>query len=162
MSGVFNLNHPQDLLAKMARELNRLRVSPDDVDHAFNFFVTAEHMLDWIHPEPERRAQRKALRRDDPLLATVSHLASGAKHFDHLQGLHMSVTKSERRVGAWADGAWAPSMWAPGAWRPTKLWVTLDGEAAEAFGARIDALAMAEKVFRYWSEPGRVPPRDLP
>ena len=35
-----------DLLAKLARELGRMSESPADADVAFNFFVTAEHLLD--------------------------------------------------------------------------------------------------------------------
>ena len=57
--GVFGLKTPADLLQKMARELARLRDDPDNVDHAFNFFVTAEHMLDWLFPGEEHRATRR-------------------------------------------------------------------------------------------------------
>jgi len=42
-AGVFDLETPSDLMHKMARELERLRGDPSDADHAFNFFVTAEH-----------------------------------------------------------------------------------------------------------------------
>lgn len=27
-----------------------MRQDPVNVDHAFNFFTTAEHMLDWLYP----------------------------------------------------------------------------------------------------------------
>jgi len=37
MGGIFDLADPKDLLAKLGRELDRLRADPDDVDHAFNF-----------------------------------------------------------------------------------------------------------------------------
>jgi hypothetical protein len=58
MPGVFELRSPADLLAKLGRELERLRTAPNDVDHAFNFFVTAEHMLDWLHPGNKGKARR--------------------------------------------------------------------------------------------------------
>lgn len=161
MSGVFNLDHPQDLLEKLARELNRLRESPDDVDHAFNFFVTAEHMLDWVHPGrgmPAKTA-REQLRASDPILQATWDLATGAKHF-RLDPIHTSVKFSELRLGAWSKDSWASQSWALGAWRPAELRVSLDCKAAEVIGPRITALALAEKVLIYWSESGRVPPRD--
>lgn len=52
MTGVFGLTAPGELLAKLSRELNRLRTAPNDVDHAFNFFVTAEHIFDWLIANP--------------------------------------------------------------------------------------------------------------
>jgi hypothetical protein len=52
--------------------------------------VTAEHLVDWLHPDDEQ--QRKTMRAD-PRLAVVSHLANGAKHFGPLRNHHKSVKK---------------------------------------------------------------------
>lgn len=114
MSGIFDLASPGDLLAKLQRELVRLRSAPDNVDHAFNFFTTAEHLLDWLYPGDAGRGIRKRLREGDPLLATVSHLASGAKHFDQLSSHHRSVLVTKREGGYWAKGFWPPGFWARG------------------------------------------------
>jgi hypothetical protein len=157
MAGVFNLTTPRDLLGKLTRELDRLRVEPDNVDHAFNFFTTAEHMLDWLYPGHAGDSQRKKLRNVDPLLATVSHLASGAKHFDHLSSHHKSVHGTARKGGIWAKGLWAPGLWAKGFWAEPRLSITLSGPAAANFGQTITAVALAEKVHDYWIIPGRVP-----
>jgi hypothetical protein len=156
MTGIFDLSSPRDLLEKLHRELERLKAEPDHVDHAFNFFTTAEHMLDWLYPGNSGELQRKQLRMGDPLLATVSHLASGAKHFDKLSRHHTSVTHTRREGGFWAKGYWAPGVWAKGAWAEPRLSISLSGDAAMVFGATITALALAEKVYAYWSSPGRV------
>jgi hypothetical protein len=146
MGGIFDLADPKDLLAKLGRELDRLRADPDDVDHAFNFFTTAEHMLDWLYPGNAGDSQRKHLRSSEPILATVSHLASGAKHFDKLSSHHKSVHGTKREGGFWAKGFWAEP----------RLTISLSGAAANDLGATITAFALAEKVYAYWSVPRRV------
>jgi hypothetical protein len=156
MGGIFDLADPKDLLAKLGRELDRLRADPDDVDHAFNFFTTAEHMLDWLYPGNAGDSQRKHLRSSEPILATVSHLASGAKHFDKLSSHHKSVHGTKREGGFCAKGFWASGSWAKGFWAEPRLTISLSGAAANDLGATITALALAEKVYAYWSVPGRV------
>jgi hypothetical protein len=44
MQGFFYLKTPEDLLHKLEREYEKVKQNPADVDHAFNFFVTAEHL----------------------------------------------------------------------------------------------------------------------
>jgi hypothetical protein len=67
MVGAFDLSTPRPLLAKLSRELDRLQAAPNDVDHAFNFFVTAEHMLDWLHPghSGKAKARREDIRKSE-------------------------------------------------------------------------------------------------
>jgi hypothetical protein len=70
------LGTPMDLMTKLEHDLARLAERPDDDYAAWDFFVTAEHMRDWTSPKPG--PPRPA---DTALLKTVSHLASGGKHF---------------------------------------------------------------------------------
>ena len=74
--GLFDLKTPQDLLLKLRREYSRLEQSPLDQDTAFNFFVTAEHMRDWLHPGYANKDKRKKLRADNILLQICDHIAS--------------------------------------------------------------------------------------
>ena len=153
MSGVFGLISPKDLLGKLGRDLDALRRSPDDCDVAFNFFVTAEHMLDWIHPGPTNRRVREDARNGDVLLQLVPHIANGAKHFDHLRAHHRSIGAYVLR--SWQLGVWRTGVWGTGAWSDG-LSIVLAGDAAAAFGQRVKALELAERTHAYWSEPGRV------
>ena len=153
MSGVFGLISPKDLLGKLGRDLDALRRSPDNCDLAFNFFVTAEHMLDWIYPGSANRKVREDARNGDVLLQLVSHIANGAKHFDQLSAHHRSIgayVLRSWRLGVWRTGAWGTGTWSDG------LTMVLAGDAAKAFGKRVKALELAERTYAYWSEPGRV------
>lgn len=143
MTGIFDLKSPADLLAKLRRELERLRAAPNDVDHAYNFFVTAEHMLDWMYPGSAGKQRRATERRKLPLLQLVSHIASGAKHFDHLGPHHQSVAST----GLVAQHP-SPMMQRI---FPSELSIVAVGAAGESLGgSRITALALAEQVYAYW------------
>src|SRR5207244_6451318 len=85
---------PRELLAKLGRELERLRAAPNDVEHAFNFFVTAEQLPDWLHAGNQGAPRRKAMRDSEVVLQLVSDLASGAKQFDHLSEHHQTAGRS--------------------------------------------------------------------
>jgi hypothetical protein len=152
MPGMFTLRSPKDLLAKPQRELDRLRAAPNESDIAFNFFVTAEHIADWLHPGPQgdkaARKERERLRDADPLLAVVSHIANGSKHFDKLAVRHDSVKAAGFVVtrgvplGRWGVRALLLQ-------RQT-LTVTLTGDAAKKYGTSTTPLQLAEKVADYW------------
>ncbi|HEX9872519.1 MAG TPA: hypothetical protein VGC99_28765 [Candidatus Tectomicrobia bacterium] len=104
----FDLKTPGDLLRKLEREYDRWKADPLNVDVAWNFFVTVEHLPDWIYyqdmptsgkPRPdlldgeEPYVFKMALTR--PLLRICSHLANGAKHF-HLR--NTNLTSVDRTV----------------------------------------------------------------
>jgi hypothetical protein len=150
MVGVFDLLTPSDLLAKLRREYERLREAPDNADHAFNFFVTAEHMLDWIYPGHAGKDQRQRLRDSDCLLEVTSHLANGAKHFDRLLQHHQSVTSSARRGGYFSRQYFPMNWFARGYFSEPTLVVELSGNAKAHLGSPITAVALAEKVLDYW------------
>jgi hypothetical protein len=161
LTGVFDMQRPADLLAKLRRELERFRQDPLDADHAFNFFVTADHMLDWLHPGRAGKAARDTAIGANVLLRYTNRLSIGAKHFDHLYTTNLSVRGSEKRGGHWPPGFWHPNYWATGYWPTPALVVTLEEDASAEFGRTsgetIHALELAERVYAYWTEPGRVP-----
>jgi len=77
--GFATLQSAGDLLQKIRHDHERLRSAPEDVYAAFDFFVSAYHMLDWLHPN--EAAARKAEEEGNVLLQVCSHIANGAKHF---------------------------------------------------------------------------------
>jgi hypothetical protein len=158
MAGVFDLTKPSDHLEKLRREFRRLDDSPFDVDHAFNFFVTAEHMLDWIHSGTAGRAHRDALRNGEPLLQLVSHIASGAKHFDRLSPRHQSMTGSSTSGGYFPHGWFSRNWFARGYFAEASIQISLSGPVAQTLGcSTISAVDLARHVLSYWSATGRVP-----
>lgn len=82
--GFSTLATPADLLEKLKHDLSRIRQNLTHPYAAFDFFVTAEHLLDWKYPDTGgqwNKDNRTLLRTTTPLLRVVSHLANGAKHF---------------------------------------------------------------------------------
>ena len=149
MEGWFDLRTVHDLLRKLERDFEKLKEHPHDVDLAFNFFVTAEHLLDWQNPGRERSPQRAEARQEDVLLQITSHLASGAKHFKVEAEHHGSVKDADRSGGYWSKGYWTQGYWPPGYWGD-ELYVELDGEAATQIGSRVGVLDLAKRVLRNW------------
>jgi hypothetical protein len=64
--GFFELKTAQDLLGKLKREYTQLQKSPLNQDIAFNLFITAEHIPDWLYPEDS--SKRTDLRKSSPYL----------------------------------------------------------------------------------------------
>lgn len=160
MAGVFELSKPSELLAKLQRELTRLRAEPDNVDHAFNFFVTAEHMLDWLHPGQDNmaRSAREMLRGSEPLLELAAHLANGSKHFDRLSPKHQSVRGTGRRGGWFSPNYFSRNWFGRGYFAESTLVVELKGRAESKYGSSVTALFLAEELVNFWSAPGKVAP----
>jgi hypothetical protein len=79
-----DLRTPKDLLRKLEYDYARVEINPRETYAAFDFFVTAEHMVDWVYNKP--------LRNNELLLRIVSHLATGSKHFIVSNPKHKSVS----------------------------------------------------------------------
>ena len=139
----FHLRYPQDLLGKLRRDYQRVLADPSDSCAAFDFFVTANHLPDWVWPS-DRRAQR-ALRRTEPIPRVCEHLADGAKHF-LLERDHTGVLELLPEHGGVGldrvDDSCSP---------PLGLVVRLDQEEARAVGSEMVAVAtLAAAVLKYW------------
>ena len=151
--GFLDLRTHLDLFKKLEWEFKSLSANPKNSYLAYNFFVTAWHLLEWQFPDPDGKSVRKSLRDKSPILQICEHLAVGAKHFAPTSTKHQSVTGSKRRPpsgGSWGD-TWGESWgeaWGrdPGG----QLSVTLDGEAAAHYGPSISIPDLAEKVMDYW------------
>jgi hypothetical protein len=144
VTGFGTLENLADLLAKLRHDFSRVTDDPADSFAAFDFFVTAEHMLDWAHPGYANRQPRESLRRDHVLLQVVSHIASGSKHFVAEARQHESVQHADT-VG----GSYDPEVRPPGVAVGT-LYVTLDGPAASVLGAHVGVVELASEVLRFW------------
>jgi hypothetical protein len=140
--GFFDLQTPQDLLRKLRHDFGRLKESPVDSYAAFDFFVTAYHMLEWRYRELEERTQTYE-KKENWFLPVCRQLANGAKHFQAGGG---SVKDTNVHEGAF-DEAFDSH-----AFDVSELRVELDGDAAREFGASIGVLELAAKTLRFWEE----------
>lgn len=148
MRGFFLLHTANDLLQKLERDFKKLKQHPRDVDLAFNFFVTAEHILDWKYPGRANKNNREMLRNAEVLLQVTSHLASGAKHFD-VEAKHHTSVKDTGGFGYFPQGYWPKGYWLEGYW-PDNLIVHLDGNAASLLSSQISVLDLASSVLQFW------------
>lgn len=147
--GFATLRTPRDLLQKVRHDYQRLRSNPEDVYAAFDFFVSAYHILDWLHPGDG--ASRKAEEDRDLLLQVCSHIANGAKHFKATAKHHTSVTELYSEETAFQRDAFQSDAFQVGG-----LFVELDGPAKQAVGTRVEVVDLARKVLAHWEADPRL------
>jgi hypothetical protein len=92
------LQTPADLVAKLERDLARIRANPHDADAAFDFFVSADHVEEWLAYGSKWGGHPKGHSND--LMRLVCHLGSGAKHFTASSGRHSAAKDVVERAGA--------------------------------------------------------------
>ena len=139
--GLFELQTPADLFRKLEFDLSRLEKARTDQYAAFDVFVTAEHMLDWVYPDDPQ--SQKAERNARPALKICSHLANGAKHFKATAARHTSVDAAKVHHGPYS------SVYSR-VYDTSRPEVYLDGDAAASFGPVIDAFMLAMLVRDFW------------
>lgn len=137
MPPYFALAQPLDLFRKMEADFATLSASPSDSWLAFNFFVTAEHLPDWL-------GKRDLVKKND-LLRVVSHLANGMKHFTVDPERHRSVTGATEE--AYVDEGYIE----PG-YVEDWLLVHLSPAEAGALGGKraIDVRELGQLVLNFW------------
>ena len=140
--GFSRLQTPADLLQKLVHDLARMTADPEDEYAAFDFFLTAEHMVDWIHPDSRR--EREQLRSSKVVLQVTSHVASGAKHFRATALQHRSV-ESVKRSGYVEPGYVESGYFL----EPVAIYLS-PAEAAYFGGKEIEAVALGQKIVEYW------------
>ena len=137
------LQEPADLLAKMEHDYQRMQASPGDPYPVLDFFVAAEHIVDWRYPKD--KARRDEIRSIDPG-KTVSHVANGGKHFEATAARHTSVVgvESEPDYGTAVPGRarWDEARF--GSAGSPMLVITM------ADGRRVTAPELAALVLAYW------------
>jgi hypothetical protein len=127
---------------KLEYDLERIRKSPKDQYAAFDFFVTAEHIVDWIHPD-DKKAQ-EAIRSSSSLLRITSHLANGVKHFEAKAKRHQSVADVEK-------SRYVEEGYVEDGYFEDPLIVHLTADEQQLFGqSSNEVTALAQHVYEYW------------
>ena len=135
--GFFELESARDLFEKLCWEFENLKAHPQDMRVAFNFFVTAEHIPDWLNSKGIK---------NQPIPRICSNLANGAKHF-HAKEKHTAVKS------AWKD-RYVEKGWVEDGYFLDPLMVEVEPELATAVNIEnpIDVQHLAEVVIEYWSK----------
>jgi len=127
------LQSAEDLLEKLKWNLQKLEKSPSDVYAAFDFFVTAEHIPDWIN--------KKSIKEGNDLLKLVSHIANGAKHFEVSDKRHKSVERIEIRTNLWPDDSGV---------QREHIYINFKMCDGRFSGLESSALSIARLVYDFW------------
>ena len=152
LHGFADLRSSSELIKKLRYDYEKMLKNPSNSYEAFNFFVTAEHILDWKFPGgrgSDGEARRTELRDKHQILKVVSHIANGAKHFILESKRHNSVSHVDSVGGSTFNSFMFNSV-------PfnsqSDLIVSLEGEAAIEFGSSISAIDLAQKALSFWNE----------
>jgi hypothetical protein len=133
---IFELKTPADLFRKITDDLTALEASGQDPSVAFNFFVTVEHLPDWLN--------LRDLVHKHCILRIVSHIANGAKHFVLNDNRHRSVTSTEKSRYV-EEGYVEPD------YVEEPLLIHLFPDEAKELGVSvIDAVTLGRKVVDFW------------
>jgi hypothetical protein len=139
VDGLFSLQTPTDLLQKLESDFLRLReASPAGLEAqyaAFDFFVTAEHLADWVSA---CTGESLASLRSYPEGLAVSHVANGAKHFRVDPARHAAVTETR------SAGIFDPAIFDPAIFDVGRLVLDLEG------GSTVNVLDLAGRVLDHW------------
>jgi len=139
--GFIELNNVTDYWEKLLHDYDELKKSDEDAYKAFNFFVTAYHLLDWIFEGkyPEERTKLNNI----PLLKICSHIANGIKHFEPIR--HDAVKEVEK------EGVYEEVVYEEGIYeRP--IIIHLDDDFITGIGNSIRISDLADKVIEFWKK----------
>jgi hypothetical protein len=156
--GFFEMTTPNHLLQKLERDYARLQQDPEDVDAAWNFFVTAEHLPDWLartNPQALKGLTIEAFKQSGQLTRICSHLANGAKHF---RATRHTAVDSMRLQGGWIPRGWVPDGWVP----LPALMVDLTPDEQDTLqfpSVSIEALLLATWLLAFWQTYPALQPR---
>lgn len=149
-TGLFELRTPVDLVKKLRHDLKRMEASPFDQYAAFDFFITANSLIDWVHPDKtnprDNQKVRDDFRENNAALRVTAHLADGSKHFHAASPRRRSVVGTEKsryvEEGYVEDGYFEES-----------LLIQLSQKEAQELGASLlDAISFARQVVELWSK----------
>ena len=145
---VFGLKTPQDLMKKAEHDFARFRANPRDVYAAFDYFVTAQNVPEWLYPTKKQKNHLDKVFQNYVELRVCRHVGNAVKH------LKLENRKDNKQVdstylspGAWG-GSWGEA-WG-GSWGRGQLMIVLDhGDPDTAIlGLEVHALVVAEKAMK--------------
>lgn len=140
LDGFFSLRTPEDLLRKLETDWERLRAAdPASVEAqyaAFDFFVTAGHMPEWLWQD---RGGSEADYRTYDDHALIWHITNGAKHFRADPQRHTTVRDTRVQPGVFDANIFDPSVF-----DVPRLVVDLEN------GTSVPVMEVAERIVKHW------------
>lgn len=144
--GFGRLRTVHDLYQKLTADYQRVLDHEGDEYCAFDFFVTAYHMIDWFYPN-DRKGQ-EALENSEVTLKLCSHIANGAKHFSATAKKHQSARSVDSKK-VLNLGSVKKNVVEMG-YVSSRLYIALNGEAQEKYGPSIRVDVLAKEILGFW------------
>ena len=139
--GFFELQTAMDLLRKLEWDYTQLQQDSENVYLAYNFFVTAENMPEWVKDKAfKHRIQQQKL-----ILTLVNELATGGKH--------MTSGKKKPAIDSATRDRYVAEGYVKRGYFKEPLVVRLSPEQAAKRGQdTIDVLTLAGEVLAHWQQ----------
>ena len=136
MEGFLSLTTPEELFDKLTHDIEQFREDPSNSYKAYNFFVTAEHLPDWVGD--------RGIKDKNPYLRISSHLATGAKHFTVTNPKKCSINGTS--IDVYVEEGYVED----GCIEVIRN-IQLQEEEAQILGvSEISVQELTEEVFSYW------------
>ena len=137
-----DLQTPQDLLRKLQHDYERMKAQPSDSYRAFDFFMTAYHIKDWVGwADVEKYVVGKP--EAATLIRTCGEIANNAKHSRKDRKAQLAGTRLE-------GAAFDPRAFQNSAFQTGTLMIDTGVELGQT-----DTLTLAKNVLEFWlSYPG--------
>lgn len=139
----FGFRSASELFDKLQADYQRLASDPLDSYAAYDFFVTAWHLVDWTHSPVHDSGGRDALLARAPVLRVCEQVAVGAKHVEPYATRYALASNAESAT------PWAPLTWPPSTWTGD-LFIRFDGRARELYGDQLTVMQLAQLVIDVW------------
>ena len=140
--GFFSLETPEDLMDKLRHDYKRICSNPVDSYAAFDFFVTARHLPEWL-----KRSGRPSPPLTDSTVAAALEIAgqigNGAKHF---------VLEHKVKATEVHSGVFDPALFDPNIFDTDNLLITLNASDAAVIGQdTISVTELGSRVMAHWN-----------
>jgi hypothetical protein len=139
--GFIELKSVSDYWKKLLFDYTELKKRDNDTYIAFNFFVTAYHLLDWVF-EGNYSDERTELNKE-PILKICSHIANGIKHFEPKR--HNSVKKIKKK-GLYEEGFYEEGFY------ENPIIIYIDDDFISDIGNSIRISDLAQMVIEFWEK----------
>jgi hypothetical protein len=139
--GFIELKSVPDYWKKLNFDYTELKSNDNDIYVAFNFFVTAYHMIDWVF-EGKYSKERIDLN-SKPIMKVCNHIVSGIKHFEPDSKRHNSVLDIEKERYVEED-------YIENGYFEDPIIIHLDEKLESEFGKSIKVMKLAKRVMCFW------------
>jgi hypothetical protein len=147
--GFFRLQTPLDLLEKMEFNCEQLRADPMNAYAAFDFFVSAAHLPEWLGKFG--CSQKIDRGKPEAMNDICQQLANGAKHFTVNPNRHDAVRATGVSTPA-ISGVARSGVTFSGATEQKLIVLLAPDEAAALDVPAISAVNLANMLLAYWKD----------